>query len=278
MREPRQAEQRDRQVGTLHEPHERHADHQARPDGKSAASRVEQAHPEVPLQRQADGAARQTSKICSQEGKPSEDRNLFQVEVPDGGQVEGKPECEGPPCRIGQETGEGDAPEVALAENLRNRRTTAVTLEVPLLTGPDVPRVQPPTTRGGDPAIGTTITTAPPSGPNAPVNTNAACQLRVRIAQATSGGASIDPTDAPMLKTPPARPRSVAGNHSDVLSCRRGSPNPRQGRAGREPEERLPPVRQPVRHADEGPRDGEQRESDFQPDTRRADSHRTAEA
>ena len=46
------------------------------------------------------------------------------------------------------------------------------------------------------------------------------------MAQATRGGASIDPTDAPMLKTPPARPRSRAGNHSDVAFIPAGFADP----------------------------------------------------
>ena len=46
------------------------------------------------------------------------------------------------------------------------------------------------------------------------------------MAHATSGGASIDPNDAPMLKTPPARPRSCAGNHSDVAFIPAGLAEP----------------------------------------------------
>jgi hypothetical protein len=56
--------------------------------------------------------------------------------------------------------------------------------------------------------------------------TNAACQLCARIAHATSGGASIDPTEAPMLKMPPASPRSFAGNHSDVAFMPAGLADP----------------------------------------------------
>jgi hypothetical protein len=36
------------------------------------------------------------------------------------------------------------------------------------------------------------------------------------MAHATRGGASIEPNEAPMLKMPPASPRSLAGNHSAV--------------------------------------------------------------
>src|SRR5437763_5054531 len=52
--------------------------------------------------------------------------------------------------------------------------------------------------------------------PMIPVSTKANRQSWKMMAHATRGGASIDPTDAPMLKMPPARPRSRAGNHSAV--------------------------------------------------------------
>ena len=58
------------------------------------------------------------------------------------------------------------------------------------------------------------------------MSTNANCQLCVRIAHATSGAASIEPTDAPMLKKPPASPRSRAGNHSDVAFIPAGLADP----------------------------------------------------
>src|SRR5690242_21364461 len=55
------------------------------------------------------------------------------------------------------------------------------------------------------------------------------------MAQATSGGATMEPTDAPMLYTPPARPRSFAGNHSAVAFMPAGladpSANPRRPRS-----------------------------------------------
>src|SRR3954465_10172281 len=46
------------------------------------------------------------------------------------------------------------------------------------------------------------------------------------MAHATSGGASIDPTEAPMLNTPPASPRSCAGNHSAVAFIPAGFAEP----------------------------------------------------
>lgn len=46
------------------------------------------------------------------------------------------------------------------------------------------------------------------------------------MAHATSGGASIEPTDAPMLNTPPASPRSWAGNHSAVAFIPAGFAHP----------------------------------------------------
>src|SRR6516165_1356965 len=46
------------------------------------------------------------------------------------------------------------------------------------------------------------------------------------MAHATSGGASIEPADAPMLKGPPASPRSLAGNHSAVAFIPAGLAQP----------------------------------------------------
>src|SRR5674476_1044812 len=46
------------------------------------------------------------------------------------------------------------------------------------------------------------------------------------MAQATSGGASMEPTEAPMLYTPPASPRSLAGNHSAVAFMPAGLADP----------------------------------------------------
>src|SRR5512142_1492755 len=46
------------------------------------------------------------------------------------------------------------------------------------------------------------------------------------MAQATSGGASIDPTEAPILYKPPASPRSFAGNHSAVAFIPAGLAEP----------------------------------------------------
>ena len=46
------------------------------------------------------------------------------------------------------------------------------------------------------------------------------------MAQATSGGASIEPNEAPMLKSPPANPRSRAGNHSAVAFMPAGLAEP----------------------------------------------------
>src|SRR5579871_6136324 len=56
--------------------------------------------------------------------------------------------------------------------------------------------------------------------------TNAARQLYARMVQATSGGANIEPTEAPMLYTPPASPRSFAGNHSAVAFIPAGLAEP----------------------------------------------------
>ena len=106
-----------------------------------------------------------------------------------------------------------------------------------------------------------------PDQPEAPVMTNAACQLYARIAHATSGGASIEPTDAPMLNTPPARPRSFAGNHSAVAFMPAGLADPSANpSSAAQPRQRLPAVRQPVRHVDQRPRDREDREPRLQPE------------
>ncbi len=46
------------------------------------------------------------------------------------------------------------------------------------------------------------------------------------MAHTTSGGASIEPNEAPILNTPPARPRSLAGNHSDTAFIPAGLAEP----------------------------------------------------
>ncbi len=46
------------------------------------------------------------------------------------------------------------------------------------------------------------------------------------MAHTTSGGASIEPKDAPILKMPPASPRSLAGNHSDTAFMPAGLADP----------------------------------------------------
>ena len=77
----------------------------------------------------------------------------------------------------------------------------------------------------------------------------------------------MEPADAPMLKRPPARPRSLAGNHSAVAFIPAGlalpSAKPSSPRSTANAGQLL---RQAVRHADERPRDREHREPELQPD------------
>ena len=104
--------------------------------------------------------------------------------------------------------------------------------------------------------------------PIAPVSTKANCQLTATMAHATRGGASIDPTDAPILKNPPAKARSLAGNHTDVAFMPAGlaEPSARPSRA-RNPARRehrrailaydavhTPPRDTGLRHLSPGPR------------------------
>src|SRR3982750_4690842 len=64
------------------------------------------------------------------------------------------------------------------------------------------------------------------ASPRQPVMINAERQSYAIIAQATSGGASMEPNEAPMLYTPPASPRSFAGNHSAVAFMPAGFADP----------------------------------------------------
>src|ERR1035437_3693879 len=81
------------------------------------------------------------------------------------------------------------------------------------------------------------------------------------MAQATRGGANMEPTEAPMLYTPPATPRSLAGNQSAVAFMPAGlaepSVNPSSPRSQANACEGMS-------HIHERPRDRENREPDLQ--------------
>ena len=103
----------------------------------------------------------------------------------------------------------------------------AVTLKVLLLPGQGCAGVPRPKAPDASPADGRATATAPPRpGRARRSGRTPTASCRTRIAHATSGGASIEPNDAPMLNTPPARPRSCAGNHSDVAFIPAGFAEP----------------------------------------------------
>ena len=230
--------------GLLHGADERHAHHHQRADRERRAPRVDQTHAGVLLQRDADRAAEHAAEVGRQERQPREHRNLLQIESAHRRQIERQPERQRAPRRIGEEPRNRDAPEVPLPRMRRNRRLPFPG-EVRFLARAGCSRAPPARAPCAWTAIDRTAATARPTrGQSAPVSTNANCQLCVRIAHATSGAASIEPSDAPMLKNPPARPRSVAGKplgrrlHAGRVGRAFGEPEERA-----QAEERLPAAR-----------------------------------
>ena len=199
-------------VRTVDEADERHAHHQQRADRERAAARVDQAARRASAAHMLIVPPNMQPRSAARNGSQANSAICFRSNAAHGGQVERQPERQRAPGRIGEKPRERDAPEVPLARGCvridgrlpsparcallaRERCSRVPAAESAWMRSRRVDR--------------TAARARPRRGRCAPVITNADCQLCVRIAHATSGGASIEPTDAPMLKRPPARPRSL---------------------------------------------------------------------
>src|SRR5689334_14633776 len=85
--------------------------------------------------------------------------------MPDAAQVEGQPETQRSPGRIGEKTRQRDSPEVAPGENFAERGPRAVALKMLFLSRQDMPLLL---TRERRMSIGRAIEEQPESGPDQP--------------------------------------------------------------------------------------------------------------
>jgi hypothetical protein len=135
MREAAQAEQRDGRIGASYKSDKPHAQHEDSANNEGAAPGVDDAEAESLLDPVGHQPAEEASEIRRQKGHPCKQGNVLQVHVADGAQIQRKPETQRAPGRIGKETRNRDAPEVALRQDFPNRWPRSVALQVCLLTG-----------------------------------------------------------------------------------------------------------------------------------------------
>src|SRR5215469_1030504 len=108
MRKAGQTEERESSVGALHGSYESDATHDERSERECRASGVDQSEP-TPLELAAQKATEDASDIRREKRQPCRERDLFQIEMSDRGEVKRQPKGERAPGRIREKTGQGDA-------------------------------------------------------------------------------------------------------------------------------------------------------------------------
>lgn len=109
--EPGDAEESDGHPGGGDKVKKRDKHHQAGRQGEGDAFGINKGDP-APVKPLGKQARKKTACVGGEKRQPGEERNLLQIQMADGHQIEGHPEAQRGPGGVRKQAGQGDSPEV----------------------------------------------------------------------------------------------------------------------------------------------------------------------
>lgn len=126
--EPGDAEESDSHPGGGDKVEQRDKHHQAGRQGEGNTFGINKGEP-TPVKPLGKQARKETACVGGEKRQPGEERNLLQIQMADGDQIEGHPEAQRGPGGVCKQAGQGDSPEVTPGQQRFQRDAARDTVE-----------------------------------------------------------------------------------------------------------------------------------------------------